>query len=204
MNQNPQNPADEFESIVAGFDQSEMDEDLQKALQELDAKASPSEHNPLWKQPIAIIVTPLKDEKVLSAVIRLAAAAREDAGIKMPTPTKVVKTDKGALVAAQIDLEKAHTLAHITSVGLKGQPVVMLWHQGAMDISSFRYLSGEAVQSVSAGVIMASLDDMASAIITREILFSDLEGLDPMALSRQEAVSWIANASGRWFRRKRS
>lgn len=157
---------------------------------------SPAAEDPNAPRPLAIVATPLASAKALAGVIRLALAAEDDLPT-LPDGTVTLDAVSGAIAAGPLSEAEAHTLAHLTSLGLQRQGVVLFWRQGDRMIAArYRYgrNEGETPPALVLGALSGEVEDLLLGIDRLE----DAEDTyDPASLSRTEAMAWIARGRKR-------
>ena len=141
--------------------------------------------------PIAIVATPVASAKALAGVIRLAMAAKED-DLALPIGSITTDADSGALAIGPLTEDEAHKLASLVSTGLQRQGVVLFWRQGDR-MTGTRYRQGERGEDVPPAFVLGALDQQVEDLLLGAESVAGLdEVFDPSALSRTEAMTWIA------------
>lgn len=166
------------------------DIELPNDLSSLSATA-PAE-DPNDPTPIAIVATPLASAKALAGVIRLAMAAEDDV-TAIPAGSRTLDAESGAIVAGHLGEEDAHTLAHLTSLGLQRQGVVLFWRKGDR-MTATRYKYGRNEGDVSPALVLGALSgEVEDLLLGVDDLDDDEETFDPGSIGRVEAMKWIAS-----------
>ena len=134
--------------------------------------------------------------KALAGVIRLGREARTD-GIDIPTGTRTLDTSTGAIAAGSLAETAAHDLAAIASAALQRNGIVLFWRRGDR-MTATRYKNGERGEDISPAIVLGAVDDVVEELLLGATELDELgEGLDPAALTRAEALEWIASGKKR-------
>ena len=154
-----------------------------------DASAAPEEDE---VPTIAVVATSVATAKALAGVIRLGREARTD-GIDIPGGTAAFDTGTGAVAVGALSETAAHDLAAITSTALQRNGIVLFWRRGDR-MTATRYKNGERGEDISPAIVLGAVDDLVEELLLGATSLEDLgEGLDPAALTRAEALEWIAS-----------
>jgi hypothetical protein len=154
-----------------------------------DASAAPEEED---VPSIAVVATSVATAKALAGVIRLGREARTD-GIDIPTGTRTFDTATGAVAVGPLAEAAAHDLAAITSTALQRNGIVLFWRRGDR-MTATRYKNGERGEDISPAIVLGAVDDLVEELLLGATAIDELgEGLDPGALTRAEALEWIAS-----------
>ena len=154
-----------------------------------DASAAPEEDE---VPTIAVVATSVATAKALAGVIRLGREARTD-GIDIPAGTASFDTGTGAVAVGALTETAAHDLAAITSTALQRNGIVLFWRRGDR-MTATRYKNGERGEDISPAIVLGAVDDMVEELLLGATSIEELgEGLDPAALTRAEALEWIAS-----------
>jgi hypothetical protein len=154
-----------------------------------DASAAPEEDD---VPTIAVVATSVATAKALAGVIRLGREARTD-GIDIPAGTASFDTGTGAVAVGALTETAAHDLAAITSTALQRNGIVLFWRRGDR-MTATRYKNGERGEDISPAIVLGAVDDMVEELLLGATSIEELgEGLDPAALTRAEALEWIAS-----------
>jgi hypothetical protein len=146
---------------------------------------------------VAVVATSVVSAKALAGAIRLGREARTD-GIDIPVGTRVYDTERGAIAVGPLDEDAAHDLGAVVSTALQRHGIVLFWRKGEK-MTATRYKEGERGQDVSPALVMGAMDEVVERLLLGATELGDMgEGLDPTALSRTQALTWIASG-----RRKR-
>jgi hypothetical protein len=87
----------------------------------------------------------------------------------------------------------AHDLAAITSTALQRNGIVLFWRRGDR-MTATRYKNGERGEDISPAIVLGAVDDLVEELLLGATAIDELgEGLDPGALTRAEALEWIAS-----------
>lgn len=141
--------------------------------------------------PIAVIATPLASAKALAGVIRLALAAEDDR-VAFPDAAVTSDAETGAIVTGPLSESEAHTVAHLVSLGLQRQGIVMFWRQGDKMIA-IRYRNGQNEGETPPALVLGALSGEVEDLLLGVDSLADLEETyKPGELSRVEAMKWIA------------
>lgn len=141
---------------------------------------------------IAVVATSVATSKALAGVIRLGREARTD-GIDIPTDTRTFDTSTGAVAVGPLSEAAAHDLAGITSTALQRNGIVLFWRRGDR-MTATRYKNGERGEDISPAIVLGAVDDLVEELLLGATGIDELgEGLDPAALTRAEALEWIAS-----------
>jgi hypothetical protein len=145
---------------------------------------------------VAVIATSVVTAKALAGVIRLGREARTD-GIDIPTGTRTLDTSTGAIAAGPLAEAAAHDLAAITSAALQRNGIVLFWRRGDR-MTATRYKNGQRGEDISPAIVLGAVADVVEELLLGATDLAELgEGLDPSALSRAEALEWIASGKKR-------
>ena len=145
---------------------------------------------------VAVIATSVVSAKALAGVIRLGREARTD-GIDIPTGTRTLDTSTGAVAAGSLAETAAHDLAAIASAALQRNGIVLFWRRGDR-MTATRYKNGERGEDISPAIVLGAVDDVVEELLLGATELDELgEGLDPAALTRAEALEWIASGKKR-------
>jgi hypothetical protein len=140
--------------------------------------------------PVAVVVTPLAAADVLAGSLRLAGAA-------LPAGTVVAPTGGGAVVAAALDQDAAQSLAEGVSRVLRDVPVLLLTRQAGR-LSATRWSGGRAGESLTPGLVVATLDDAVEALLLGRTAPARATGaIDVARLGRWRAARMVATARRR-------
>jgi hypothetical protein len=146
---------------------------------------------------VAVVATSVVSSKALAGAIRLGREARTD-GVDIPVGTRVYDTERGAIAVGPLDEDAAHDLGAVVSTALQRHGVVLFWRKGEK-MTATRYKEGERGEDVSPALVMGAMDEVVEQLLLGGTDLGDMgQGLDPTALSRTEALTWIASG-----RRKR-
>ena len=145
---------------------------------------------------IAVIATSVATAKALAGVVRLGREARTD-GIDIPVGTRTHDTSTGAIAVGPLAETAAHDLAAIASTALQRNGIVLFWRRGDR-MTATRYKNGERGEDISPAIVLGAVDDLVEELLLGATGVDELgEGLDPAALSRTEALAWIASGKKR-------
>lgn len=182
----------EFEAMMQGLDFDTTGLEDMPPSQQADPGEEPGgEDRADSEQPIAIVATPVASAKALAGVIRLAMAAAED-DLALPVGSITADADSGALAIGPLTEADAHTLAALVSTGLQRQGVVLFWRQGDR-MTGTRYKQGQRGEDVPPAFVLGALDQQVEDLLLGAESVAGLEEVyDPAALSRTEAMKWIA------------
>ena len=145
---------------------------------------------------IAVIATSVATAKALAGVVRLGREARTD-GIDIPVGTRTHDTSTGAIAVGPLAETAAHDLAAIASTALQRNGIVLFWRRGDR-MTTTRYKNGERGEDISPAIVLGAVDDLVEELLLGATGVDELgEGLDPAALSRTEALAWIASGKKR-------
>ncbi|MDO5661722.1 MAG: hypothetical protein Q4G40_03420 [Brachybacterium sp.] len=146
--------------------------------------------------PIAVIATSVASAKALAGAIRLGQEARDD-GARIPEGTRIHATESGAIAVGALDEAGAHDLAGIVSTALQRHGIVLFWRRGER-MTATRYRAGERGDDVSPALVLGAVDDTVEQLLLGAADAEDLgEGLDPSAITRMQALTWIATGRKR-------
>lgn len=152
--------------------------------------SAPAE-DPNAPRPLAVIATPLASAKALAGVIRLALAAEDDM-VAFPADAVTIDAETGAIVAGRISESEAHTVAHLVSLGLQRQGIVMFWRQGDRMVA-VRYRNGQNEGETPPALVLGALSGEVEDLLLGVDSLDDAEDTyKPAELSRMEAMKWIA------------
>ena len=158
-----------------------------------DASAAPEEDE---VPTIAVVATSVATAKALAGVIRLGREARTD-GIDIPAGTRTLDTSTGAIAAGPLAESAAHDLAAIASAALQRNGIVLFWRRGDR-MTATRYKNGERGEDISPAIVLGAVDDVVEELLLGATDLAELgDGLDPAALTRAEALTWIASGKKR-------
>lgn len=145
---------------------------------------------------IAVIATSVATAKALAGVVRLGREARTD-GIDIPVGTRTHDTSTGAIAVGPLAETAAHDLAAIASTALQRNGIVLFWRRGDR-MTATRYKNGERGEDISPAIVLGAVDDLVEELLLGATGVDELgEGLNPAALSRTEALAWIASGKKR-------
>ena len=145
---------------------------------------------------VAVLATSVTSAKALAGVIRLGREARQD-GLDIPAGTRTLDTSTGAIAAGELAEAGAHDLAAIASTALQRNGLVLFWRRGDR-MTATRYKNGERGEDISPAIVLGAVDDVVEELLLGTTELAELgEGLDPAALTRAEALSWIASGKRR-------
>ncbi|WP_394215188.1 hypothetical protein [Brachybacterium vulturis] len=145
---------------------------------------------------VAVIATSVVTAKALAGVIRLGREARTD-GIDIPSGTRTLDSSTGAIAAGPLAETAAHDLAAITSAALQRNGIVLFWRRGDR-MTATRYKYGERGEDISPAIVLGAVDDIVEELLLGVTDLAELgDGLDPSALSRAQALEWIASGKKR-------
>ena len=145
---------------------------------------------------IAVIATSVATAKALAGVVRLGREARTD-GIDIPGGTRTHDPSTGAIAGGPLAETAAHDLAAIASTALQRNGIVLFWRRGDR-MTATRYKNGERGEDISPAIVLGAVDDLVEELLLGATGVDELgEGLDPAALSRTEALAWIASGKKR-------
>lgn len=179
----------EFARLMSGLDLEESPLTVDDVL----ADAREDE-----EQPIAVVATSVVSAQALAGAIRLGREARAD-GLDIPARTRVHDTERGAIAVGPLAEQQAHDLAAIASTALQRSGIVLFWRRGDR-MTATRYVQGERGADISPALVIGAVDESVERILLGGQGLEELgEGLDPSALTRAEALRWIA--AGRKRRR---
>ena len=140
---------------------------------------------------IAVVATSVASAQALAGAIRLGREARTD-GIDIPSGTRALDTETGAIAVGPLQEQLAHDLAAITSTALQRTGLVLFWRRGDR-MTATRYKGGERGDDVSPAIVLGAVADEVEQLLLGAIGLEELgEGIDPSTLTRSEALSWIA------------
>jgi hypothetical protein len=144
------------------------------------------------EQPIAVIATSVASAQALAGAVRLGREARTD-GIDIPAGTRTLDSDTGAIAVGALAEALAHDLAAITSTALQRNGVVLFWRRGDR-MTATRYRDGERGEDISPAIVLGAVADVVEELLLGARALADLEeGHDPAALTRAQALEWIAS-----------
>lgn len=145
---------------------------------------------------IAVLATSVASATALAGVIRLGREARTD-GLDIPVGTRTLDSGTGAIAVGPLEETAAHDLAAISSTALQRNGIVLFWRQGDR-MTATRYKNGERGEDISPAIVLGAVDDVVEELLLGATDLAELgEGLDPSALSRAEALEWIAKGKKR-------
>ncbi|ASK65020.1 hypothetical protein CFK39_03360 [Brachybacterium avium] len=145
---------------------------------------------------VAVIATSVVTAKALAGVIRLGREARTD-GLDIPAGTRTLDTSTGAIAAGPLAEIAAHDLAAITSAALQRNGIVLFWRRGDR-MTATRYKNGQRAEDISPAIVLGAVDDVVEELLLGATDLAELgDGLDPSALSRAQALEWIASGKKR-------
>lgn len=159
--------------------------------------------------PIAVVATSVASAKALAGAVRLGKEARED-GIELPAGTRIHGTGTGAIALGELSETEAHDLAAIVSTALQRHGVVLFWRRGDR-MTATRYREGERGDDVSPALVLGAVDGAVEQLLLGAITPAELpgsggrrrgkddeaEGIDPSAISRAQALTWLATGRRR-------
>lgn len=173
----------EFARLTAGLS---FDEDTPLTVDDVLADAH-QESEPA----IAVVATSVAAAKALAGAIRLGREARTD-GIDIPPGTRVIDAETGALAVGALQEVQAHDLAAVVSTALQRNGVVLFWRRGDR-MTATRYINGERGDDISPALVLGAVDDLVEQLLLGGVTLEEVgEGLDPAAISRSQALQWIA------------
>src|SRR5699024_5279248 len=145
---------------------------------------------------LAVVATSVASAKALAGAIRLGREARTD-GIDIPAGTRTHDTGTGAIAVGSLQEAAAHDLAAIISTALQRNGIVLFWRRGDR-MTATRYRGGERGEDVSPAIVLGAVDDVVEELLLGATDLAELgDGLDPSALTRAEALAWIASGKKR-------
>lgn len=145
---------------------------------------------------IAVVATSVAAATALAGAIRLGREARTD-GTDIPADSRVLDTDTGAIAAGELQEADAHALAAITSTALQRNGLVLFWRRGDR-MTATRYRNGERGDDVSPALVLGAVSDVVEQLLLGAVTLAELgEGIDPAAISRTQALQWIASGRKR-------
>ncbi|WP_114854657.1 hypothetical protein [Brachybacterium sp. YJGR34] len=181
-------PADDIDAEFARLMEGLSLEDTPLTVEDVLTEAPEENEVPT----VAVVATSVSTAKALAGVVRLGREARTD-GIDIPVGTRTLDTRTGAIAAGPLPETAAHDLAAIASTALQRNGIVLFWRRGDR-MTATRYKNGERGEDISPAIVLGAVDDLVEELLlgTREL--DELgDGLDPAALSRSEALAWIAS-----------
>ncbi len=185
-------PADDIDAEFARLMEGISLEDAPLTVE--DVLSEPAEDD--TEPTVAVIATSVVTAKALAGVIRLGREARTD-GIDIPAGTRTLDTSTGAIAAGPLAESAAHDLAAIASAALQRNGIVLFWRRGDR-MTATRYKNGERGEDISPAIVLGAVDDVVEELLLGATDLAELgDGLDPSALSRAEALTWIASGKKR-------
>lgn len=173
-----------------GFDDSPL------TVDDVLSAPAPQDEEEDVEPAIAVIATSVAAATALAGAIRLGREARTD-GADIPDGSRVLDTDTGAIAAGDLQEEDAHALAAITSTALQRNGLVLFWRRGDR-MTATRYRNGERGDDVSPALVLGAVSDTVEELLLGAVSLADLgEGIDPAAISRSQALQWIASGRKR-------
>lgn len=161
-----------------------------------DVLAEPAALGEDTEPAIAVVATSVAAATALAGAIRLGREARTD-GTDIPADSRVLDTDTGAIAAGELQEADAHALAAITSTALQRNGLVLFWRRGDR-MTATRYRNGERGDDVSPALVLGAVSDVVEQLLLGAVTLAELgEGIDPAAISRTQALQWIASGRKR-------
>jgi len=180
----------EFARLTEGLSLDDASLTVEDVLS--DAAAAPEDEDEDEVPTIAVVATSVATAKALAGVVRLGREARTD-GIDIPTGTATFDTATGAVAVGPLAEAAAHDLAAIASTALQRNGIVLFWRRGDR-MTATRYKNGERGEDISPAIVLGAVDDLVEELLLGATGIDELgEGLDPAALTRAEALEWIAS-----------
>lgn len=191
----PQGPGapDDIDAEFARLTQGLGLDDTPLTVQDLlDQPAAEDDVEPV----IAVVATSVASAKALAGAIRLGREARTD-GVDIPTGSLTLDTATGAIAAGTLQEKDAHDLAAVVSTALQRSGVVLFWRRGDR-MTATRYRNGERGDDVSPALVLGAVDDVVEQLLLGAVTLGEMgEGIDPAALTRTQALQWIASGRKR-------
>jgi len=185
-------PADDIDAEFARLMEGISLDDAPLTVEDVLSEPSEEDSEPT----VAVVATSVVSAKALAGVVRLGREARED-GIDIPAGTRTLDTETGAIAAGPLAEAAAHDLAAIASTALQRNGIVLFWRRGDR-MTATRYKNGERGEDISPAIVLGAVDDLVEELLLGATDLAELgEGLDPAALSRAEALEWIASGKKR-------
>ncbi|AXK45626.1 hypothetical protein [Brachybacterium saurashtrense] len=185
-------PADDIDAEFARLTEGLTLDDAPLTVEDVLTEDAGEEQEPA----VAVVATSVVTAKALAGVIRLGREARTD-GIDIPTGTRTLDTGTGAIAVGPHAETAAHDLAAITSAALQRNGIVLFWRRGDR-MTATRYKNGERGEDISPAIVLGAVDDVVEELLLGATDLAELgEGLDPSALTRAEALEWIASGKKR-------
>lgn len=189
--EDPSRPGDdidaEFARLTQGLSMDEAPLTVDDVLGAPQSAESPEEEEPA----VAVVATSVAAKKALAGAIRLGREARTD-GIDIPHGSLVYSTESGAIAAGPLQEVSAHDLAAVVSTALQRHGVVLFWRRGDR-MTATRYMSGERGEDVSPALVLGAVDPIVEQLLLGGVSLDEIgEGMDPSAVSRAQALRWIA------------
>lgn len=177
----------EFARMMEGLELSDapltVDDVLSAASEEADGEPA--------EPAIAVVATSVASAQSLAGAIRLGVEGRTD-GLEIPSGTRTVDTDMGAIAVGPLAEQLAHDLAAIASTALQRAGIVLFWRQGDR-MTATRYRSGERGEDVSPAIVLGAVDDVVERLLLGATTLEEVgDGYDPSALSRADALKWVS------------
>lgn len=189
----PRDPHDDIDAEFARLTEGlSLDDGDALTVEDVLAESDGGDDTPC----IAVIATSVATAKALAGMIRLGVEARTD-GLTIPEGTRTVETSTGAIAVGALQEAAAHDLAAITSTALQRNGLVLFWRRGDR-MTATRYMTGERGEDISPVIVLGAVDDVVEELLLGARSVEELgEGLEPAALSRTEALTWIATGRKR-------
>lgn len=185
-------PADDIDAEFARLMEGISLDDAPLTVEEVLSEPAQEESEPT----VAVVATSVVTAKALAGVIRLGREARTD-GIDIPSGTRTLDTATGAIAAGPLAEAAAHDLAAIASAALQRNGIVLFWRRGDR-MTATRYKNGQRGEDISPAIVLGAVADVVEELLLGATDLAELgEGLDPAALSRTEALEWIASGKKR-------
>lgn len=141
--------------------------------------------------PLAVVATSVASAKALAGALRLAGEPSDLGAIT------VHGTDSGAIVVGDLDEPGAHDVAARVSAALQRLGVVLFWRRGDR-MTATRYRAGERGDDVSPALVLGGVGSAVEQLLLGALDRTELdEGIDPAAVSRMQALRWLATGRGR-------
>ncbi len=178
----------EFARLMEGISLDDAPLTVEDVLS--DTSAAPGEEDEV--PTVAVVATSVATATALAGVIRLGREARTD-GIDIPVGTRTVDTSTGAIAVGALAEAAAHDLAAIASAALQRNGIVLFWRRGDR-MTATRYKNGQRGEDISPAIVLGAVDDVVEELLLGATDLAELgEGHDPAALTRQQALEWIAS-----------
>ncbi|MGO1480735.1 MAG: hypothetical protein ACTHWF_06375 [Brachybacterium sp.] len=179
----------EFARLMEGIS---LEQDAPLTVEDVLSDSSEEDEVP----SVAVIATSVASAKALAGVVRLGREARTD-GLDIPVGTRTHDSATGAIAVGPLAETAAHDLAAIASTALQRNGIVLFWRRGDR-MTATRYKNGERGEDISPAIVLGAVDDLVEELLLGATGLDELEeGLDPSALSRTEALAWIASGKKR-------